>query len=188
MSLEVTSNAVGSHQLGAAASAFVQDTIAEKNQTQNTSGNIVIDQPKNTGGSVRTETSDAVKPTPVNAPATIVDFQKSRAMEGDVPQYPISGPDQFAKSMAQRSVAEFEESNDPAMAEEAEIAGETSLRSQAALETRNTVANLVESVDEASQPEVTAEQATSRNASDSVSPQMPHVTASEHSEVRLAEN
>lgn len=51
----------------------------------------------------KTELADAVQPTPATSPAAVIDFNKDRAVDTDMPQYPIFGPDKFARTMAIRN-------------------------------------------------------------------------------------
>lgn len=57
------------------------------------------------GGSVKTETNQAVQTTPASTSAVKIDIGTERtAADGEI-KYPISGPDQFAKTMAVRNQA-----------------------------------------------------------------------------------
>jgi len=74
------------------------------NNTNSTQGAAVAGAARGPiGGSVQTETNQAIQPTPASTPAVKIDIGTERpANEGDL-SYPISGPDQFAKSMAVRN-------------------------------------------------------------------------------------
>lgn len=71
-------------------------------------------------GAVKTERADAVQPTPISTPAAVVEFQKDRAFDTDMPEYPIFGPDKFAKTMAVRN-AEPVETAEPKPEPQADI-------------------------------------------------------------------
>lgn len=57
---------------------------------------------------VRTETAQAVKPTPVSASATRKEFVTEKAHGETVLEYPIFGPDKFAKALAEQAKSERE--------------------------------------------------------------------------------
>ncbi len=75
--------------------------VAELKQWANTE--------QSNGTSVKTERADAVQATPATSPAAVIEFNKEPAFDTDMPEYPIFGPDKFARTMAVRNAASMEE-------------------------------------------------------------------------------
>ncbi len=69
----------------------------------------------------RTERRDAVQATPTTAPAVVVDFHKEQAMSTDMPEYPVFGPDKFAKTMALRNAEPVEADADGGASPQADL-------------------------------------------------------------------
>jgi|GEM_PF-4626027 len=66
-------------------------------------------QPEPTGGAVKTERADAVQPTPASAKAVKVDLVTDDTVSGELPEYPVFGPDKFARVAAEKSQAAADE-------------------------------------------------------------------------------
>lgn len=93
-------------------SAGAIETPSERNAEAAVMALKAYAQPDPSGGAETTERADAVKATPTSAPATIVDFNAQKPA-GELPEYPISGPDEFARSMAVRNSEVAEEPAEP---------------------------------------------------------------------------
>lgn len=58
---------------------------------------------------VKTERADAVQATPASSPAAVVAFNVEPVFDTDMPEYPIFGPDKFARTMAVRNAESVKE-------------------------------------------------------------------------------
>ncbi len=113
MSLGIANAVAGATQPPQGGASGPIETPSEKNADAAVLALKAYNQPDPSGASVKTERADAVQATPTSAPATVVDFNKERPAGDQMPQYPISGPDQFAKSMAVRNAEPTEEAPAP---------------------------------------------------------------------------
>lgn len=81
------------------------------------------------GAPVQAESAKAVQPTPISAKAVKVDLDSDRGVEDGVVEYPITGPDKFAKTIADAKRFVYEQ-------EQREAAGEAMDKASGARESR----------------------------------------------------
>lgn len=109
MSLGITNAVAGATLPTQGGGSGPIETPSEKNAQAAVQSLKAYNQPDPSGASVKTERVDAVQATPTSAPATVVDFYSGQSVDDQVPEYPITGPDQFAKTMAVRNAEPIEE-------------------------------------------------------------------------------
>lgn len=93
----------GSGSSGGTSQGSGSSETNSSNETSGTTGASGSTGGSSSEGSTRTETAQAVQPTPVSSPASKVDLGSERLATEQVTSYPITGPDEFAKSMAVRN-------------------------------------------------------------------------------------
>ena len=119
MSLGIASAVAGATSQAQIAANSPIETPSEKNAAAKVAALKQWANVEQTGETVKTERPDAVQATPASSPAAVVDFYKDRAVDADMPEYPVFGPDKFAKTMAIRN-AEPAEPKEPAPKAQAE--------------------------------------------------------------------
>ena len=95
----------GGQSPGASGTGSNNQTNSKEDETQATTGSSSSSSstPATSGpsSSGKTETAVAVQPTPANQPAVKTDFGAAKNASEDVVDYPISGPDEFARLSAE---------------------------------------------------------------------------------------
>jgi len=91
MSLGIASAVAGATSQAQIAANSPIETPSEKNAAAKVAALKQWANVEQTGETVKTERPDAVQATPASSPAAVVDFYKDRAVDTDMPEYPVFG-------------------------------------------------------------------------------------------------